>query len=240
MGIYLYGLSSTGKIAAKNLTGKPYGDKVHIFPFVFRHKYYGCGFDAAGKNDKASARAERNAQKASADPLFKHLVTIGEPAEGDPVYQLENDQLLWDDCNDFPGSVVGRLVKSGRSWVVQGAVKAPNDEEIQKFVEKHKLAKAPRFCMTGKSCPQHKTGPVTVTNFDENGDCTSCFFFSYGQLFEHKIGRESGNSVWVKRAKSFLTPNSAPTVRTVLIIPKFERVWVYNETAVSNAQASAN
>jgi hypothetical protein len=126
MGVYLYGLSSTGKIKAENLTGKPYGDKVHIFPFVFRHKYYGCGFDAAGKNDKASARAERNAQKASGDPLFQHLVTIGKPTVGEPVYQLENDQFMWDDCLLFPGTEIGRLTKVGRNWVVRKSEDIPS------------------------------------------------------------------------------------------------------------------
>ena len=119
MGVYLYGLSSTGKIAAKNLTGNPYGDKVYIFPFVYRHKYYGSGLDADAKNDKAVAQAERKALKSSNDPVFQHLVTIGKPAVGQRVYQLNNDQFMWDDCNTFPGTVVGRLVKSGRSWVVQ-------------------------------------------------------------------------------------------------------------------------
>ena len=119
MGVYLYGLSSTGKIKADNLTGKPYGDNFYIFPFVYRHKYYGFGLDSDAKNDKAVKRAERNALKVSNDPVFQHLVTIGKPTVGEPVYQLNNDQLLWDDCNEFPGTVVGRLVKSGRSWVVQ-------------------------------------------------------------------------------------------------------------------------
>ena len=240
MGIYLYGLTSTGKIAAKNLTGSPVGAKVPLFPFVYRHKYYVAGLDASNKNDKAVERAERKAIKANADPLFQHLVTIGKPSEGDPVYQLKNDQLLWDDCNAFPGTVVGRLVKDGRSWVVQEAVEAPNAEEIQKFVQDHGLAEAPRFCMTGKSFMDHKSAPVTVTNFDENGDCTSSYFFKYGRLFEHKIGRDTVNSVWIKVAKSYLDPNSAPTVRTVLIIPKLEQVWIYNQTAARVAQASAN
>ena len=120
MGVYLYGLSGTGKVKADNLTGEPYGDKVHIFPFVYRHKYYGSGgLDADEKNGKAFHRAERKAIKVSNDPNFQHLVIIGKPIVGEPVYQLKNDQLLWDDCNEFPGTVVGRLVKSGRSWVVR-------------------------------------------------------------------------------------------------------------------------
>jgi hypothetical protein len=119
MGVYLYGLSATGKVKADNLTGEPYGHKVHIFPFVFRHKYYGGLLDADLKNEKAAARAERKAIKVSNDPNFQHLVIIGKPIVGEPVYQLKNDQLLWDDCNAFPGTLVGRLVKSGRSWVVQ-------------------------------------------------------------------------------------------------------------------------
>ena len=126
MGIYLYGLSSTGKIKADNLTGRNLGEKVSIFPFVFRHKYWTNGHEGEQENEKAIKRVERSSDSVSNDPLFQHLVTIGKPTVGEPVYQLNNDQFMWDDCLLFPGTEIGRLTKVGRNWVVRKSEDIPS------------------------------------------------------------------------------------------------------------------
>jgi len=142
MGVYLYTLGSTGRTKAV-----VNGETKTLFPMAYRWKFYNCSFGGGARTqDRVIASLESKARKAFAHPEFSGLAFVGEkPVEGEPVYKLFPGLISWVDTGDFPGTVVGRLKKVGRSWQVVPAEEMPNFNELNKFWKDNGYSKAEAY-----------------------------------------------------------------------------------------------
>ena len=214
MGVYLYSLGKTGKIKAD----VDHGSRT-IFQMKYRWKYYFSAYGKyAKKEDRVVERAHANAVKAAQDPDFNGLVYVGDkPYDGQDIYLLDEKRLTWDDCNKFPGLVVGRFKKNGRKWSVVAPHECPNQREVMNFWETKDLITNEQIYSHVKD--EHGNPDLyVVANFDQ-GKFVSGYSHPKGSLDQSKVVKLSENSKLVDLATKTVSLRRTDGKSVVYLFP---------------------
>lgn len=187
MGVYLYTLGKTGRVKA--LVN---GENKTLFPMAYRWKFWGSAFGEYGRvENRVLASLDSKARQALAHPEFSELAFVGDrPVEGEPVYKLNPGVISWVDTGAFPGTVVGRLKKVGRSWQVVPVEEMPNDNEVQKFWHSNWLVqedKLPRRYVGSKLSAPFSKGWHAVAFYDKDNTFVKGYRIANGRLSFEKV-----------------------------------------------------